>query len=195
MDEYINEPGILVEQKPQDLTITLPKVKGVLPGYWDAEFIKERIEEAKNPSHQTFYRFLWMTGVRVTEAINVRKADIDFQNYTARIRWLKSRKWNQRTIPLHPNLRDILQVFTAPLKAEDFLFPFTRQRAFQLVKRDFGGGSPHWFRHSFAVNWLRCGGKIEVLCQMLGHSNIRTTMIYLQIVPVDIGKELLKIRF
>ena len=55
--------------------------------------------------------------------------------------------------------------------------------------------SPHRFRNSFAVHWLRCGGRLEVLSQMLGHSDIKTTMIYLKIVPVDQGKELLKVRF
>jgi len=56
-------------------------------------------------------------------------------------------------------------------------------------------GHPHQFRHSFAVNWLRCGGELVVLSRMLGHSNIQSTMEYLKIVPLDVGKELLKIQF
>lgn len=192
--EDIKGVPVVLDRRGQDLTNPLRNVKGELPEYWEADYIQERIEAAGNPTHQTLYRFLWMTGCRVTEALNVRKADINFQDYTARIRWLKSRKWQHRGIPLHPRLRDILQVYTASLKAEDRIFPFTRQRAYELVKRDFGG-NPHRFRHSFAVHWLRCGGKTEILSQMLGHSDIKTTLIYQRIVPVDIGKELLKVQF
>lgn len=188
-----NAPAVL-EQRPRDLTMHKSTVKAELPDYWDAEYIRERIERTQNPTHQTFYRFLWMSGCRVTEALNVRKQDIDLTSYTARIRWLKSRKWQYRHIPLHPRLRDILQVYTATLKADDLLFGFTRQRAHQLVRRDFAG-NPHKFRHSFAVNWLRSGGRIEVLSQMLGHSDIKTTLIYTKIVPVDQGRELLKVQF
>jgi len=50
-------------------------------------------------------------------------------------------------------------------------------------------------RHSFAVNWLRCGGEIDVLHRILGHSKIQTTMEYLKIVPRDQGKALMGIDF
>jgi integrase/recombinase XerD len=39
----------------------------------------------------------------------------------------------------------------------------------------------HYARHTFATNYLRMGGKVEVLQQMLGHSNIKETMIYVTI--------------
>ena len=174
--------------------VTKPIGNDNLPQYWDKNYIEEIIDRTNNIKHQTLYRFLWMTGSRITEAINLRKADIDFNNYTVRIRWLKSRKWNYRTVPLHPKLRDILQIYVASMKSDTLLFDFTRQRAYNIVKRDFKG-NPHMFRHSFAVHWMRSGGKTEVLSQMLGHSDIKTTLIYQRIVPVDIGKELIKVSF
>jgi len=39
----------------------------------------------------------------------------------------------------------------------------------------------HYARHTFATNYLRLGGKVEVLQKMLGHSNIKETMIYVTI--------------
>lgn len=180
--------------KDKDLTISAERVKKDLPKYWDKEYIKSHIDSIENNQHRMLMVFLWMSGVRITEAVSLRKMDIDFANYTMRLRWLKSRKYNERIAPIHPNLRDMLRVYTAALNQDSLLFPITRQRAWQLTKKYFDG-HPHQLRHSFAVNWLRCGGDIVVLHRILGHSKVQTTMEYLKIVPIDQGKELIKIQF
>ena len=178
----------------RDLTIRAESVKRDLPPYWDRDEINNLIFHVQNHEHQMLLRFLWMSGVRVTEAVSLRKQDIDIQNYVMRVRWLKSRKYRERMVPIHPRLRDLLQLYTATMKAEDRVFPMTRQRAWQICKKHLGGKT-HKLRHSFAVNWLRCGGDVVTLHRVLGHSKIQTTMEYLKIVPVDQGKELLKVRF
>lgn len=178
----------------QDLTKSYTKSKQEIPKYWDKDYINSRIKAIKNYKHKMLLQFLWMSGVRITEAITLRKQDVDTNNYTMRIRWLKSRKYNERIVPLHPKLRDVLELYIAAMKAEDRVFPMSRQRAWQLVQA-YLNGHPHQFRHSFAVNWLRNGGEIVMLHKILGHSKIQTTMEYLKIVPVDQGKELLKISF
>jgi integrase/recombinase XerD len=195
VDELINESKEVAVFNPSDITIMEESVKPQeLPKYWDRDYINEHIVKVSNQRHQTLIRFMWMTGVRVTEAINVRKKDIDFKSFVVNIRWQKSRKYYYRNIPVHPHLRDMLMIYTAPMKAEDLLFPISRQRAWQVVRKAFNG-HPHQFRHSFAVNWLKHDGDIVLLSKMLGHARVQNTMIYLNIVPVDIGKELLKIQF
>jgi integrase len=171
-----------------------PFMKLELIKYWDKDYINQRIDMIKNLKHQVLTRFLWMSGVRVTEAVSVRKQDIDFTNYVMQVRWLKSRKYKYRIVPLHHKLRDMLQIYTTPLKAEDRLFNITRQMAWQVTTKHLKG-SPHRLRHSFAINWLRSGGDIVTLHKMLGHSKIQTTMEYLKIVPADQGKELNKVSF
>lgn len=178
----------------QDLTKGEEKVKREVPKYWHKEELKEKLERVKNHEHKMLFTTLWLTGIRITEALNIRKRDIDCENYLLTIRWLKSRKWQTRNIPMRPELRDLLQLYSATKLTDDKLFPISRQRAWQLTQRHFGG-HPHQFRHSFAVNWLRSGGDVFLLSKMLGHARIQTTMEYLKIVPVDIGKELLKIEF
>jgi len=179
----------------QDLTKTSQKVKKKdFAKYWDKAFINERISQVSNYKHKMLIKFLWMTGVRITEAVNLTKGDIDFENYVMQVKWLKSRKYNFRNVPLHPAIIDVLQLYTASLKDSDRVFPITRQRAYQITKK-YLDGSPHQLRHSFAVNWLRCNGDLTILHRILGHSKIQTTMEYLKIVPVEQGKELLKIDF
>jgi len=185
---------LVINQDKSLIAEVLPVHKQELRKYWGRVFINDRIDLCKNHSHKILMRFLWITGVRITEAIGLRKRDINFNDYLITVRWLKSRKYNQRVLPMHPDLRMVLELYVANLKADDLVFPITRQRAFQITTQHLGG-SPHKLRHSFAINWLKCGGEIVTLSRMLGHSNINTTMQYLKIVPVDQGKELIKIQF
>jgi len=185
---------IFVTQKDRDLTNCNDYVKQELRKYWDRDYINECIDLVGNNLHKMFLRFMWITGVRVSEAIGLRKRDINFKDYLIRVRWLKSRKYHDRILPMHPILKDVLELFVTNLKADDLVFPFTRQNAFMVCKKHLGG-SPHKIRHSFAVNWLKCDGDLVMLSRVLGHSDIKTTMEYLKIVPMDQGKELIKIRF
>ena len=191
---FINEVMIVENPGKQDLTISAEYVKRDFAKYWDRSYINERIDKIDNLNHRMLLRFLWMSGVRITEAVSLRKMDLDFPAYLMTVRWLKSRKYNYRVLPMHPRLKDILQVYTATLKAEERVFPITRQRAWQLTQK-YLSGHPHQLRHSFAVNWLKCGGDVVMLHKVLGHAKIQTTMEYLKIVPADQGKELIKIQF
>ena len=192
MKEKNNEIVIL---NAKDLTNSYQSVnKKDLPKYIDAEVIKERLQEVTNNNDRMLIIFLWMTGCRISEALGVLKKDIDLQNNTIQLRWLKSRKYNYRNIPMHPQLKQLLSFYLAPIKADDRVFPFTRQRAFQITQK-WLGASPHKLRHSFAVHYLRSGGELFDLHLLLGHSKIQTTMEYTKIVPKDLAKELNKVVF
>lgn len=194
-DSFKKEGREIIVQPKKDLTKSVEQSSGSdLIEYWDAEYIRDRLANLSPGMHKVLYQTMWMTGIRITEALNIRKRDVDLKNYTITIRWQKNRKFNTRNIACHPKLHDILEVYTAGMNLDDKLFPISRQRAWQLFKRDFGG-KPHKMRHSFAVNWLRSGGSLVMLSKALGHSRIDTTMIYLRIVPSDVGKELLNINF
>jgi integrase/recombinase XerD len=65
--------------------------------------------------------------------------------------------------------------------------PLQRSGLYQLLERigdaaDVSGVrvSPHTFRHTFAVNYLKNGGEIFKLSRILGHSEMQTTQIYLK---------------
>jgi len=195
LDGFIKGVKDLDVLNDKNLTISADSVKRGLVKYWDRDFVRSKINNCRDSRDRMFLTFLWMSGVRVSEAVGLRKCDIDFDNFVMRVRWLKSRKYKERVVPVHPHLLSLLSVFVGNLRSEDLVFGFSRQRAFQIVKKRMSDGSPHKFRHSFAVNWLRSGGRLEVLFRILGHSKIQTTMEYLKIVPTDQGKELIKIEF
>lgn len=186
---------VIIDQKGKSLTnhsgTVKPKEKRK---YWEKSFINETLLKIQNHEHRMLCDFLWKSGVRISEAVSLTKGNIDFEHYLMTVKWLKSRKYLERVVPIHPLLAEVLQVYTATMNKEQRVFPISRQRGWQITTKYFGG-NPHMFRHSFAVNWLRCGGDVVTLHRILGHSKIQTTMEYLKIVPVDQYKELLKIDF
>jgi integrase/recombinase XerD len=90
-------------------------------------------------------------------------------------------------------------------RRHDRLFPFTRQAAFKLIRaaarrahlvaRGGRDVSPHILRHSFAMNCLTQGVPINVVKEMLGHSSIINTMIYLKTDPAEAREFLSKVQF
>jgi integrase len=190
----IKESELIVLPKEKNLTISVEEVKTPARKYLTPEIIREHLDAMPAGSARMLCSFLWKTGVRISEAITITKRDIDCKNMIIRIRWLKSRKYVERNIPMHPTIKDQLAFYIAPMNLEDRLFPITRQRAHQITTKWFRR-SPHVFRHSFAVNWIRCGGDLVILSRYLGHARVQETMEYLKIVPIDQSKELLKIRF
>ena len=191
-DSFINGGSEIIVIPEKSLTKRL-KLQEARP-YMSADYINSVLNRMPPGKQRVLCQFLWMTGVRISEALVVRKRDVDLVNMVIEINWLKSRRYVRRNIPVHPALREVLFNYIAGLNLDDFLFPFSRQRAYQITKRWFGR-NPHAFRHSFAVNWLRCGGDITVLSRYLGHARLQETAEYLKIVPVDQGKELMKVVF
>jgi len=162
--------------------------------YLDKEFINYKISALPMGQKRMLLTYLWMSGVRVTEAVNLVKNQIDFNKSMMTVKWLKSRKYKERVVPIHSRLLPLLQIYTSSFKAEAKVFPITRQRVYQITQEVLGC-SPHQLRHSFAVNWLRGKGNIVVLHRILGHARLQTTMEYLKIVPMDQLEELEKINF
>lgn len=201
-DDYVQDltKPIIFEQG--NLTKSFINVKEEQLKYLSRDEINEIINNAKGAKEKLLFIFMWMTGCRVSEAIQVRKRDIDLENGEIKIRWLKNRKYLYRNIPIHERLRQILSLTTVGLGMDDRLFPYSRQRVWQIFKkhRPFGNDwlHPHTFRHSFAVNYLRqadTANDLVILRKLMGHSSILTTMKYLDIVPVDQAKQLAKIQF
>ena len=183
--------------KDKNLTKSYKDVKRKeLPKYLKADYIRNTLKNVKKPRDNVFIRFLWMTGVRISEALKVKVGHIDFDQQTVVINHLKSRKWKRRTIPLHHKLVSMLLIYTGAMNKDKLLFNFTRQRADQIVKKYFGNGvSCHTFRDSFAVHYMQSGGELYKLQRLLGHSHITTTTKYLKIVPEDLRDKLDEVEF
>ena len=187
------ETSVILNNQKETISISKVNKKNQTP-YWKPGYINQKLQQINNTKHIMLFSFFWKSGARVSEVINIKKRQIDFENYLIKLKWLKSRKYKERVCPLHPDLYNMLRMYTSKINTEDKLFPYSRQYVWRICIKYFKG-NPHMFRHSFAVNWLNQGLDLYLLSKMLGHSNIKTTEEYLKIVPQDIGKELIKVKF
>jgi integrase/recombinase XerD len=127
--------------------------------------------------------FLYATGVRVSELIQVKKSDIE-KNW---IRVLYAKGSKQRLVPIaQVALSALYEYLNERTISSDYLFlnyqgkPISRISIFKITQKYFGV-SPHVFRHSYATSLILGGADLMVVSELLGHSNIETTQIYTHI--------------
>ncbi len=135
-----------------------------------------------------------MTGIRVSELLNLRVSDIDFKNSYITIRMGKGRK--DRIVPLNDDVKKLLESYIKETKPHNGLFdndnsPKSRRGVLYVVQKYCKKANiekkvtPHTFRHTFATLLLKKGENIRLVQSLLGHSNISTTAIYLHIVDKE----------
>jgi len=177
------------------------------------------IKMTTNQRDELLISLLWYTGARVSEIINLPVNRIDFEQSCITIRSLKKRGADHyRSVPVPDQLLQKMFSFIkegGTLKSP-YLFtydgkqPLSRQSAHTIVrdaciaagatrfgdknisKRGFGP-HPHLFRHGFAMNWLKNGGRPEQLQAILGHNNYETTRSYQRFTPSDLQDEYKKV--
>jgi len=176
----------------KELSITLSRE---LPKYFTKPEIDRLLELVRdNSKKHLLINILWQTGARISELLKVKVKDIDFYVKSIKIASLKRRKKMQRVIPLQPGLIGEIGVYIAfnKLQNEDRLFSFSRHRAYHIIREvvlkaglDPERAHPHTFRHSFGVHAVLNGAPIIVIKNWMGHSNINSTLIYMQVLGSD----------
>lgn len=162
---------------------TLPVVLG-------GQEVNELLTCTKNLKHRTFITTLYATGMRFSEAANLRIADIDSKRMQIRITHGKGAK--QRQVPLSPRLLDELRSYWKQYKPTSLLFhgnsadktyaDTSIQKAIKasaLLANINKNVTPHTLRHSYATGLLEAGVDLLTISRLLGHASFSTTMIYL----------------
>ena len=175
-----------------------------LPYYLTPDEVHRLIEAADTERDRLLMRVLWETGVRISEAIAVRLADVG----RGGIRVLGKGRV-ERVVFVQEGLVAAILFFAQErgLGRYDHLFAsrrgghITKQRADQVIRRAAGRAGlernvhAHLFRHGYAINFLNCGGRLDALQEQLGHRDINTTRIYLRLTSEDVMREVAKIQF
>jgi len=129
---------------------------------------------------------LALTGMRKSELINLTRANIT-RDYI----YIRSAKGNKdRTVPLSKQLRAPLElyIYNHHIEPAERIFPLTGNRIYHIIKRcataaGIDNISPHSLRHYFATTLIESGATLNAVQQLLGHTSIKTTSIYLDLVP------------
>lgn len=153
--------------------------------------------------YRAIIEILYGSGLRISELCNLFASD--FNDGMVRVRCAKGGK--DRLVPCSKvslnTLNEYWKKYRDPFpQGSNFAFintrsrlPLTRNQVYCKIKRIVGKCkiekkiSPHTFRHAFATHLIRNKADIRVVQEMLGHSSINSTSIYIQLALEDIQRK------
>lgn len=189
----------------QEQRIQLPKIKRVkkLPVVLSKHEMVALLNKPKLLKHRVLIALLYGCGLRCFEARNVKLNDLDFDRAMLHVRQGKGKK--DRYVPLGKFLVETLRIYIETYNPKTWLFNgqslsssgrvFDKkfsQRGVQWavnaaaktagITKDI---NVHTLRHTFATHLLEAGLDILSIKELLGHSRIETTLVYLHIAQFD----------
>ena len=145
-----------------------------------------------------------LDGLRSCEVLSLQREDLQLADRYLRILG-KGNK--QRLLPLPEDILDVLRNYLhlerpwtnshalfvclkgrrrgQPLSAAGLRSLFRHHRLCNCVP----SANPHRLRHTFGSDMVRAGISLPALQQLMGHSQIQTTMLYIQLAPQDVWQE------
>ncbi len=171
-----------------------------LPKYLNRQELQAMLDQCKSIRDELILLFMYNTGARVSELINFRIEDIDFENNTASI--FRGKGAKDRIVNISKDFAQLLRAFIGKRdKGTLFLSnwgkPFT-PRGIQKKIKDLAAAAglayvdkitPHALRHTHAVHALQSGVNIVSIKKHLGHKNLKTTMVYTEISDEIVKKD------
>jgi len=153
-----------------------------------------KVEEVIDKEEWLFiFRFLIYTGMRIGEAVRLRWEDIDLERGLIAVR--KSKNFQSRVVPIHPNLKqELLNRYPAVGK----VVPYGRDYIEHKLKEYFRkAGFPelrvHDLRHTFASLMVMSGVDLKTVQELLGHTSYKTTEIYAHLAPAHLQEAIKKL--
>lgn len=173
--------------------VTYPKKEKKLPKflYYNdlLEIINESSKDKDGVRDRLIIEMLYATGVRVSELVNIKLNDIDFNNK----RIIVCGKGNKERIVYYGDYaEEVLNKYLKTHVRKNNNYLFLNSKGEQITD----GGiryiidnimkklsikthvTPHVLRHTFATNMLNNGCDIKVVQELLGHSSLKATEIY-----------------
>ena len=185
--EYVYDPLPKESEPIDEVTLLLSQPAGATP---------------KEIRDKAMLELLYATGLRVSELINLRVMDVNLDLEFIEV----NDNGRLRSIPIGGQAKEALEIYLRDVrptmvKSGDYLFanvkgePMSRQGFWKIIKyyakkagidKDI---TPHMIRHSFASHLVGNGADLHAVQEMLGHSDISTTQIYLKSMPGHLKEE------
>lgn len=177
-------------------TVIYPRTSTTLPAVMNPDEIKTVIDSVQNVKHRTIIILLYSTGMRLGEIAHLRICDIDSKNM--RIKVVQGKGAKDRYTILSEQVLQELRAYYLIYKPREYLFngyrqgkPMGMRNIQHLVQKaiaQVGLANKHYtvhtIRHSFATHLVDNGADLHTVKELLGHSNIQTTMRYLHLTTV-----------
>lgn len=180
--------------KSEKLYLALPPVQGskALPVVFSQPEVKLILKTPKLLKHRVLFSVAYDCGLRISELVNLKINDVDFDRQRVHVRQSKHKK--DRYVPVSPLTLKGVRQYLGASAPQDWLFngksrgkQMSREGAYHAFRSCIkkAGISKkvciHTFRHSYATHLLEMGLDIVSVKNQLGHADIATTMMYLHI--------------
>ncbi|MEZ2416222.1 site-specific tyrosine recombinase/integron integrase [Muriicola sp. E247] len=177
-----------------------PKRYRRLPIVLSRQEIISLLRSTANLKHRTSLALLYSAGLRISELLNLKKADIDLDRRQIRIEKGKGRK--DRYVLMAESVVPLLHNYLITYNPVEYLIegadggPYSAGSVRNFLRKACKKAgirkrvTPHTLRHSFATHLIENGVNMRHVQELLGHSKPETTMIYTHIAK----KDLLQIR-
>jgi integrase/recombinase XerD len=170
------------------------KIPKVIP----QEKIIEAIQKTFNLKHKLELMLFYDCGIRLCEISGLKKNNI----YNGKL-WLQDTKGKkERMVPVSTPIMDILLELTKDMHGDDLVFGGVCKRTFEKVvssafERVGVSATPHMLRHSFATHQIMNGENVFKVQKWMGHSNIKTTQIYIGLSEdiLSVKKDLINVNY
>jgi integrase/recombinase XerD len=172
--------------------IPAPKQPQTLPIVPSPEEVLQFLGSVGNTKQRAILTTCYAAGLRISEAVHLKPADIDSRRMVIRVEQGKGQK--DRYVMLSPKLLETLRAYWRAVRPKGWLFdgdaagqPISVsavESACQTARRLSGIRkpiTPHSLRHAFAVHLLESGTDIRTIQLLLGHRSLATTAQYLRI--------------
>lgn len=187
----------------QEVEASLPRAKQEqrLPRAYALQEIDQLLKKGTgNAKHRLFLMTVYSAGLRVGEACRLKREHMDVARMLIRVEQSKGRK--DRDTVLSPRLLEHLESFWKIAPPSPWVFHSNRrpehpidigtgQRIFVHALQRAGlpnKGGIHSLRHSFATHLVESGVELTVVQRLLGHRNLRTTVVYLHVRQGRLGE-------
>jgi integrase/recombinase XerD len=190
-EKVLHQPQLLLD-------LPRPKKQMILPKALHLTEVKCLLERTENLKHNTILKLIYGMGLRVSEIINIKIEHIDSKSMRVFIARGKGKKDRYVNLPesILPQLREYYKTY----KPKEYLFEGQYGGAYSVrsVQQIFNEAAKkanilkkvgvHSLRHSFATHLLENGTDIRFIQDLLGHSNIKTTLVYTQVTDNSLRK-------
>ncbi len=190
VDDKVNNPTLKIKIK--DNKLTLPS----LIQEEDLELIFNSFDDQERDIlNNVIFEFLYSCGLRVSELCNLQFNDLNIENKILRI---KGKGDKLRYVPISDTALNKLTLYLMYRKEYDIFksnYIFINQKGKQITRQFVYNElqrttdelniknkySPHSFRHTYATHLLEGGADLRYVQELLGHSDISTTQIYVHL--------------
>lgn len=180
------------------LEIPRPKKQSKLPKALNMHEVRKIFDATENLKHNTMLKLCYGMGLRLSEILNLKVANIDSKNMRVHIERGKGKK--DRFVNLPESILDQLRSYYVEYKPKIYLFEgkyggqYSSRTIQEVFKKSLTKAKIskkvgiHSLRHSFATHLLENGTDIRFIQELLGHNDIKTTFIYTHVSDKTIRK-------